>query len=65
MKRTQSGVRSPSLRELLNAQQDSFQRALGGDKVQLVPRPAHTFPKQEPVKSGGDRASKPPTEKRD
>lgn len=56
---------SPSLGELLNRQQDIFQRALGGGEIQLFPRPADNFPKQEPIQIGEDMIAHPPSGERE
>ena len=65
MRHIQSGTRSPSLRELLNRQQDSFQRALGGGEIRLFPRPTDNLPKQEPVQISRDMTAHPSSEKRE
>ena len=65
MRHIRSESHSPSLRELLNRQQDIFQRALGGGEIQPFPRPADTPPKQEPVRIGEDMTAHPVSEKRE
>ncbi len=64
MRHIRNESHSPSLRELLNSQQDIFQRALGGG-IQSVPRPTDNFPKQEPKQIGGDMTAHPPSGKRE